>query len=332
LIVFLVALFTYSCAELHNDTCILNPSSSNCANYLLPDAYVEQGIQNVCSNMNYSMPGCTVYSICQQVAYSSNIYCQSFRIYKELCQDVAVTGCEDFTSMCTSNSSVAECQLETLSIPSTQETIKLITSICKEMNMETCSNCPYAKNPYSCDLLTVYSTLCESMSDMSQCSTWNGYCKVVSSWPICSVNSSTADPMMRMYLHWGIEDYVLFKGWVPTSSSQYFGTWVAVAIMGIFMQVIKLLRCYCETCRWKKLQSFQDESRSFFAIPFQPRLDFERGLIQTLEVTWNFLVMLILMNFNAGLFFALCTGVLFGNVALGRFIRSNYGSENCCNT
>jgi len=327
---FVVLFFLGYCfAALHNETCILNPSASNCSNFMLPNSFVEEGIESVCSQINNSMPGCTVYSICQQYSYSSSQYCQSFRIYKELCEDVPMTGCEDFTSMCTSNSSVQECQLEILPIPNTTEIIKLITSICKEMNMDACSECPYAKSPYSCDLLTTYSNLCEVMSDMSQCSSWNQYCKLVPSWPICSPNTTDGDPMMRMYFHWGVEDYVLFHGWVPTTSAQYFGTLVAVAFMGFFTHVIKLLKCYCEP-RWKHPTILQDEPRSFFSVPFQPRVDFERAVIQTLEVVWSFIVMLIIMNFNVGIFLTLCFGILLGNILLGRFVKQNSESSSCC--
>jgi len=334
-VVAIQTMFACSHAELHNETCILLPSTFSCSNYSLPELYVEQGIQNQCANSNDSMPGCTVDSICKQSSYSSSSFCQSFRIYKELCEDMEMGGCEDYTSMCTSNSVVEECQLKILPLPSSAETVTMISSICKEMDMEMCTECPWATNPQQCDLLTVYSTLCKSMPDMSQCSSWNSICELVPSWPICDTNESSTGPIMRMYFHWGIYDYVLFMGWVPTSNGQYVGTLMVVAIMGIIMEVIKVFRCYCEY-HWEQWEKLPDERKTFFAIPFRPKIDLIRGICRTLETAWGLVIMLAIMNFNAGIFFALCFGSFVGNVAFGRFIGGNSSSSstagNCCGT
>jgi hypothetical protein len=42
----------------------------------------------------------------------------------------------------------------------------------------------------------------------------------------CKVDLATSVPVMRMYFHGGVLDYVLFQTWVPRSTTEYILTLV----------------------------------------------------------------------------------------------------------
>lgn len=103
-------------------------------------------------------------------------------------------------------------------IPSYDQALTNIKSICSSHFMNGCQTCNL-ENPADCDLLLLYSQLCKSMPYMSQCSNWKSMCSSSSPFSVSSWNElcpssdriSSDPPIMRMYFHTGIIDYVLFE-------------------------------------------------------------------------------------------------------------------------
>jgi hypothetical protein len=52
--------------------------------------------------------------------------------------------------------------------------------------------------------------------------------------------------VMKMYFHWGYDDFVLFRGWVPCTAGAYVGTVVAVMAAAILSALLKAVRSRCE--------------------------------------------------------------------------------------
>lgn len=249
----------------------------------------------------------------------------------DICDDMwmGVKGCEYFSRMCrneTIKPVVKQCKTPTLShvLPKTAETKALVEDICKSMPMDGCEKCK--SGDHHCDYLEVYSHLCLQMDDMKQCAKWKSLCEVIPTWPICTNENPHSPPQMRMYFHFGIKDYVLFKNWVPKTSLQYFGTWVAIFAMGIFYDVIKLIRSRLEK-RWEvgatytPLNSSSHEKTDVeIESPYKFRFKVEivRAILQAIEMTWGYFLMLIAMTFNVGLFGAVIAGAFVGSLLFGR--------------
>ncbi|KAJ3097667.1 hypothetical protein HDU97_004694 [Phlyctochytrium planicorne] len=156
--------------------------------------------------------------------------------------------------------------------------------MCSVMAMEECQSCPTTASSSSattalqlpkCDLLASYGSLCAIMPDMTNCQTQQQTCSSLStlpglkalctgtpsgsgSSPVTIGGSGSSDddsqqlpPIMRMYLHTGIVDYVLFKGFVPRTNTQYFGACVFTATVAIVMMAI-------ENMRKRMQQAFRD--------------------------------------------------------------------------
>jgi len=132
---------------------------------------------------------------------------------------------------------------------------------------------------------------------------------------------------MRMYFHMGITDYVLFKSWVPNTTLTYIGTWVAIFLFTIVFEVMKLFRTRWEK-KWadqltEEYTNISINSNSIFAgeAPFRTKIDFARATLHLIEVGWGFLVMLVVMTYNIGLFVAVLAGAFFGMLLIGRFVQ-----------
>jgi len=244
----------------------------------------------------------------------------------DVCTDMTmgVQGCVDYVDMCAAGSVVKECSEPSLKtvMPTYSEAKSLVNGICTSMSMSDCSKCSGPAGA-SCDYLDVYSSLCMAMPGMSQCAAWSKFCKAVPEWPYCS-NQASGIPEMRMYFHTGFLDYVLFHGWVPRNGVQYAFTWIAIAIAGILLEAIKFVRAKLEK-RWleqgRHIFAINDESeRSSDALPWSIKVDLPRAILSTLELGWGYLLMLVAMTFNVGLFFAVLFGCFAGTLIFGRFL------------
>jgi len=343
LILVLFASVFVACDATYNNTCLIDPTNPSCANFILPSSEVENDINGLCKMMG-NMTGCSVNRICVDPRFGSGLYCTRFSILMELCNDMQMGSyCNAYQSMCVSGTAIKECETKYLPFPKSKEMVGLIQNICSDMDMAGCEQCT-GKGSTPCDVLVVYSQLCQSMPDMNQCSDWNNICALVPSWPICSQSGGTFPPEMRMYFHSGIMDYVLFKNWVPRTDLEYAGTWVAIFLMAVLFDVFRLIKQKLEQ-QWvvdvdesetsesnassintpqnchEELEPLSPSSRKESRIPpFRLQRDLLRGVLSFLETGWSLALMLVAMTFNIGLFLALCAGAGVSALLFGRFL------------
>jgi len=348
--VFLVSLLVSVClAAPYNASCVLQPSSPECSSYILPPNVLEADISALCGAMD-SMPGCSVRKVCTSSSSPSNVkssmYCDPFSVYKDLCLDMGkMNGCEDYRSMCSNVSVVQQCQTPALPLPSTMQGSDLVTSICNQMNMLSCSECmgsafsrglSLGMALLECDILQVYSDLCLSMPGMSECQAWATMCKAIPDWPFCKsgVGSFPLVPQMLMYFHGGYADYILFQNWVPQNIVQYTFSWFAIFAVTVFHEFIRMIRKKFErNCRntSPRLVADSENSKISAVLPFSFAVDFPRAVLQALEAAWSLFVMLIAMTYNIGLFAAIVVGYFFGSLIFGRYSAA-YDENSSINT
>jgi len=241
--------------ESANVTCVINPSNSSCINYKLPSEEVENDIDGICSNME-NMYGCSINKICLEDNDKTGIYCKRFSILKELCTDMTMKiYCNDYEQMCRNGTVVNECNTKVLPIPNSQSITNLIHSICSDMYMPGCEKCS-GNGMAPCEVLIVYSQLCQSMPNMKQCLEWHSICSLVPNWSICYQN--IPPPEMRMYFHTSIEDYVLFEQWVPRNYLEYIGTWVAIFLFAILFEFFRYLKNKLEE-KWRNGSEIEEK-------------------------------------------------------------------------
>jgi len=344
IILIIFALFTVINAD---NECIASPFNQSCKSYEMPDDMIENVIDQMCTSMP-SMPSCDANSICLNPDFSGGSYCSRFAILQAICEDMTGSSlCTNLTLMCRTGSVVQQCSTNQLPLPTSIATQNYINSICSQMTMPECAQCEAPSNAMTCNTLQVYSNLCKTMPSMTECSSWKMICSLVPNWPLCSTTSTfyTPEPVMEMYLHTQISDYILFKNWVPRTSGQYAGTLFAVIVFGIISEVLKLLRCWCDN-KWifidddKKRSSTDDlmddiivpPFKKMLKTPFRRRVDIPRAGLRAFEMFWSIMVMLIVMTFNVGIIFAMCFGVFLGNMLVGRYIETRHAkpSSNCC--
>jgi len=339
MIVFAFSIPTSTTAQ--EDSCVTKPTMANCTGFIL--SQVEGDIDTLCSSQGMpSMGGCTVNRLCtedRKRIKGQKEYCIDFSILKDLCLDMPMTGCGRYESMCANGSVVEECKMKSLPLPNTMMLSNLVTDMCNLMPMGDCSKCMSSVGVgkmLNCDLLQVYSDLCLSMPTMANCTQWKSLCRVIPDWPLCSGANSDQPPEMRMFFHVGILDYILFKDWVPRSNAQYAGSWLGIFFFTVMCEFFKLWRSNLEK-KWaevpdddegvplvtqppagfSKFLSFGDPSGN---TKFRASVDIPRALMQCTEVAWSFLIMLVVMTYNVGLFFAVICGVFVGSLLTGRFL------------
>eukprot|EP00029_Vermamoeba_vermiformis_P006662 TRINITY_DN267_c0_g1_i1.p1 TRINITY_DN267_c0_g1~~TRINITY_DN267_c0_g1_i1.p1 ORF type:complete len:355 (+),score=60.54 TRINITY_DN267_c0_g1_i1:122-1186(+) len=312
----------------HNDTCIIMPNMSECANFHMPDPRGD--ITTLCGMMS-NMPGCSIDNICHSNSkLHETEYCTDFSIVKNLCNDMPkMNGCQDITRMCVNGSVVKECDTPSLQTPKTMFLMSAIKKICTDMPMEQCSKCP---DNMDCDLLMVYSELCYSMPDMDGCADWKIMCTntAASTWPFCSfATDDTSLPPMRMWFHADVAEIILFKQWIPRNSLAFAGSWFAVVLMAFVAEFLRFLRQRSEQ-KWKLQKLGKNDTSFVFGV------DVPRALFHTAQLGWGYIVMLLVMTYNVGLFFAVLTGHLIGSLVFGRFMKANPEpetiTEDCCST
>jgi copper transporter 1 len=274
-----------------------------------------------------NMPACSVETrVCKDKKFKSSEYCTPFSLMSDVCTDMVmgVQGCKDYRQMCVAGNVVSQCQEPSLknTLPTYMQAQSYVNGICNSMSMPDCDRCIGKK----CDYLSVYSDLCLSMPEMKQCAAWKSLCNIVPKWPYCSAEES-AIPQMRMYFHTGIVDFVLFYGWVPRNGVQYAFTWIAIAVAGVLLEALKFVRAKLEKkwaqdgSRFLQLQDGSEgETSSPNALPWNWRIDIPRALLAGLELGWGYLLMLVAMTFNVGLFFAVIAGAVIGTLIFGRFL------------
>ena len=273
-------------------------------------------------------------------------------------------GCTNYTALCApADSVVMQCDdfPPLPGLPTTAEVQGAISGICNSHNMEGCDTCTIDPG---CDLMAVYSSLCLVMPDMAECASWKTMCETVPSWTAwCPASDPTAGqaPIMKMYFHTGIVDYVLFQGWVPRTNGQYIATLLAIIVIGIVLEGLRTLRHYCE-CRWAVLPLLTGGSSTASTVPkpgspyqnlndlsdgtpaganadkplpgwapqpFRVRVDLLRAALSAVEALLSYSLMLVAMTFNVGMFLSVLAGLFIGVFIFGRY-RSYQPAKECC--
>ena len=300
---------------------------------------------SLCSQMP-NMPGC---------ALKKSGYCSPFQCYATICEDMgSMSDCQLYSKTCKTSAPDAQCSSSAppKNFPSSANLTRAIFSICNEMSMPGCSSCsiPSANSTYAeCDLIGVYSSLCQSMPSMSQCSLYSTMCSSTPSLSWCS--KADAPPEMKMYFHTGIVDYVLFEKWVPRNGWQYFGTLCFCFVSALFYEFLVAMNAIWEV-QWRKeefngvLRSSSsntlDEGGVFGSKTNQAplsvlpiyhhigglsrgmsgvKVSLQRGLVRLVTSTLSFLLMLIAMTFNVGLFLAIILGFAIGSFLFASMAR-----------
>ncbi|KAJ3343866.1 hypothetical protein HDU93_005149 [Gonapodya sp. JEL0774] len=139
---------------------------------------------------------------------------------------------------------------------------------------------------------------------------------------------------MLMFFHTGFVDYFLFKTWVPRNRWQYAGSLVAVLLLAFFFEGIIVAREILEH-KW----STGEDKRRALGVKYLPEgliVDVQRFFITVLSVTMGYVVMLLVMTFNVGVFFMCVIGIGVGSVVFRKFKNPNIpfetlqGSKECC--
>ncbi|EGG19041.1 hypothetical protein DFA_02284 [Cavenderia fasciculata] len=338
--------------------CIATPNDSSCVNYQYPVSNVTQDINGLCMDMDF-MPLCSVQKECNSIDSQTGV-CYPFSILADGCQyDMpGMKDCSNYNQLCSNTSVVKECteRQAIAGLPKTTQLSQYIYSICTSMSMDACSQCTIPATSSSmittCDLLSVYTSLCQQMPDMSECASWKTMCQngavlgsSVLSEAYCEAPIGEQIPLMRMFFHTGILDYILFETWVPRSKGQFAGYWFLIFFGAIVFECEKTLRSILEK-RWEAEKQRQKDltmsdstptdtvsiSQGFFKgdyPKFNPKIDILRGFLHGFELTLSYLLMLVAMTFNVALFFAVIAGTVVGNILVGRY-RSFKPKVTCC--
>ncbi|KAJ3271542.1 hypothetical protein HK104_004680, partial [Borealophlyctis nickersoniae] len=217
------------------------------------------------------------------------------------------------------------------SLPSTTQVAKQIGSICTEMDMSGCDKCklPPGATYADCDLLGTYSSLCKSMPGMSQCAEWKSMCSTTPTLGYCAQDASVDPPVMKMYFHGGISDYVLMESWVPRTGAHYAAAWVSTFLLSILYEATSAAQFVVEDRRARmELSSSTLPSWSHTIIA-----GILRGLVRIWMASLAYILMLIVMTYNVGLFFAAVVGLgvgaaVFGGVAKRAAVRAGLDGKN----
>ncbi|KAJ3148739.1 hypothetical protein HDU89_004589 [Geranomyces variabilis] len=339
-----------------------NPADPACAGYRMCDADATAATTNLCTQMP-AMPGCSVSSLCASSPSSiPSPYCSPMSVLANICSaDMpTMSACKPYVNQCgpaTNASASVNTQCKEASsaaipgFPTSKSATQNVYSICHEMSMPGCEACtissPTSSYPSnSCDLMGTYALLCKAMPDMSQCADWKAMCAATPGLSHCSAGSAADPPVMRMFFHTGFADYVLFESWVPRTSGQYFGTWVAIFILGVFYEgwhaiiatyEAKFLRTTTKAADGNSEANLMPNATTSSRVGDRIKHALLRFVAKAVTVTIAYALMLVAMTFNVGLFFAVVVGLATGSAIFTDVTRAaltaaltNEGEELCC--
>lgn len=216
----------------------------------LDEANATLALNDLCTSMP-GMPGCYLKKLCDSDPNSIvKPYCHPISIVGAVCKlDMPnMKGCAQYNAECANNQTCQTLYPPPNNFPTSATLARGIYSICNEMTMEGCGNCPRLneRSTYSdCDLLEVYSNLCAAMPGMSQCGAWISLCSSspVKGTSLCNdgSNPATQIPSMIMYFHTGLVEYILFKSWVPRNMWQYWLSMFALFLLAIVFEIFQAL-------------------------------------------------------------------------------------------
>ncbi|KAI9033459.1 Ctr copper transporter family-domain-containing protein [Hyaloraphidium curvatum] len=305
--------------------CVADPTTATCASFIYPDANATADLTSLCTSMPF-MTGCSAAAMCASSgdnaqALHAGGFCTPMSLVADTCVSDAgmsmMGGCRNYVSMCSNVSVVAQCAANPAlpGLPTTDAVNAAVKSICTEMTMTGCEKCSYVGGVTyaNCDLLAVYSDLCNAMPTMSQCIIHASMCS--SSGPLASTTLCTANsdgfppPNMLMYFHAGFRDYLLSYTWVANNNGQFVASLIAIFAIAVGSVFLTIVRDLLAT-----LARRRDRIRT-------PRARLDAALLRfagTLpSISAAYVVMLVVMSYNIWVFVAAMLGVAVGEAALG---------------
>jgi len=333
MVLWLVIILTIiTCTSAQSSSCVNDPYPTNCSNYIYPYNTAKSAVTTMCSGGMKGMSVCSLVDICNVTTENTGVYCGWFSLFMESCAEMGMgsgpTGsCMDLQSMCATNTSVIECGVPILNLPSSPELTKNFTAMCNSMPGMTGCSCT------GCTPLEQYSQVCLEMNgDMEQCYEWNIFCTKIPDWTLCANSPGNIIPLMKMYFHWGFYDYILFKGWIPYDGLTYGISILAIFILALLHEGFRVLKINTEI-RWKMTPkryspiNTMDSSLNtkpqlnLVYPPFDLKRDSIRSIYRMIDVVFHYFIMLVAMTFNAGLFLAIVFGYGVGHLLFSRLSR-----------
>ena len=277
------------------------------------------------------MIGCSLRTICKGEAF-----CSENSVYATICQDMPMMKpCQAFQ----------QCSIQSCGFPTSANVTKQIYSICTEMNMAGCEKCSIKEtSTYSeCDLMTVYSDLCKAMPNMSQCSMFKNLCMASPEVPFCGngdMNTEYKAPVMQMFFHTGLSDYILFEQWVPRNVMQYIFAWIVVFFVAVGYEGLNVY-VYIQETKWSLGNDTKPvDLTAFGSNVLGPKMQTVhqmcglsngkqgvkqsaiRAMLRMLSTLIGYTLMLIAMTFNIGLFVAIIVGFGAGTFVFAPMIKN----------
>lgn len=114
---------------------------------------------------------------------------------------------------------------------------------CSTHSMVGCTSCT-GTGSLCPDPLASAQRLCLGMDSMQLCDNFDAMCAAAGAdlSYFCTREGASYDPPMRMYFHTGIDDMILFRGWVPSSTGNYIASILVVLLAGIFVSALRSYR------------------------------------------------------------------------------------------
>lgn len=308
-------------------SCIDDPTAPACRTYTYKNA--SNDLKSACGGMMASMSGCSVRTQCQ-VGGAGGAACSPFSLLLLACSEMPMmSACDTAHKLCAAGSVVRECTEEPpllLKIPTSSNARSGVRGACAQMpKMPGCDMCT---DTACADPLLALSRVCAAMPAMAQCTGWLAWCEQpdgASELPAFCANvppaGSKAVPM-KMYFHTGWRDYILFQQWVPDDLRTYVAALVCVAVGGIFSSFLRASRVVFEA---KGLANRPSNDRGALL-----RANGVRALFATASSTVDYMLMLVAMTYNVGLFVAVVVGLGIGTVIFGHWGRRR--SNNALST
>mmetsp|Transcript_22791 Transcript_22791/g.56278 ORF Transcript_22791/g.56278 Transcript_22791/m.56278 type:complete len:395 (-) Transcript_22791:220-1404(-) len=351
-------------------SCFEDPAQAVCkdAETYYQTALVNADLDALCESRPFAS-ACSIRRRCQ-AGSASGQFCEPWSLLHSAC--AATWGetmgdlpqCSKFKSLCAPTlTAVAQCsRMEGVPhLVSTDAASSAVQALCTEMpGMSDCKKCALNVCP---DPLQTLSDLCLSMP-MGGCNGWTAMCD---SHPdgleaYCGADTGgTCSGVMEMYFHTGMQDYVLFKGWVPCSPGRYWLSLLAITLASTAVGFVKAFRLRLEH-RWSVQEDGMSEgllggqgsetdqqaaaprTKSLDSVGYLPetrqqwRENAARGLLSGFVLFLDYALMLLAMTFNIGIILAVVAGNMLGTLLFGHNARmfgqrSGHGvldERECC--
>ncbi|KAF7289166.1 hypothetical protein MIND_01377700 [Mycena indigotica] len=137
--------------------------------------------------------------------------------------------------------------------------------------------------------------------------------------------------MMKAYLHFGGGDALLFKTIAPSSAGAIFGACLILFLIAVGERwILAISRRFAKARVVRSQRLLQnyvfdgkpaDGEQSSSPTPFILSHELGRGFLAGLQVTLHYLLMLVVMTFNAAFIISVILGVVAGEIAFGRLYR-----------